>query len=171
MTFDWGALLCRLRPYPPEYHRFLAPCPQERITAIEQEIGSLPPTLRRMVEHFNGAELFNGSGPMLTVFGLSTVPPRPPLEWAEDWHIDKFTPTWRTSGGDRNDDWALGMTNYGGLILFNEYRGVKEWDTSTRKYTLEDMSLNDWIERVLSEGETMVAELASDALKKDALRK
>jgi hypothetical protein len=162
MTFNWDAFLSRLRGYPPGYHRFLAPCSRQRIKAVEGEIGPLPVVLSEMVERFNGAELFIASGPMLTVFGLSTVPPPPPLDWAEGWYIDGFTPKWRASGQNRNDDWALGMTSYGGLILYNEHKGVKEWDTGANKYNFENMSLDDWLEKVLGDGEVMMAELRAD---------
>ncbi len=39
------------------------------------------------------------------------------MEWGADWYIDKFTPKWRESGPNRSGDWAIGMTNYGGLLL------------------------------------------------------
>jgi len=162
MSFDWDTLADRLRTYPPSYHQFLAPCPHHRITAVEEEIGHMPVVLRQMLEHFNGAKLFIATGPMLRVFGLSTIPPLPPLEWGEDWYIDKFTPKWRASGPNRNGDWAIGMTNYGGLLLFSESRGIKEWDTGESRWLFADMPFDEWIEKVIKDGEVMMAELKLD---------
>ena len=158
MTYDWTALMDRLRNYPSSYHHFLAPCPPDRITAAETELGTMPEVLRDMLQHFNGAELFDATDPLLTLFGVTTVPPLPPLEWGEDWYIDKFTPYWRASGANLDDDWAIGMMNYGGLILFNQSRGISEWDTGERRWLLENTSLDDWIEKVIVDGETVMEE-------------
>jgi hypothetical protein len=156
MTHDWTALMDRLRKYPPSYHKFLAPCPRDRITASETRLGTMPEVLKDMVQHFNGAELFDATGPLLTLFGVTTVPPLPPLEWAEDWYIDKFTPHWRAWGANRDDDWVIGMMSYGGLILFNQSRGISEWDTGERRWLLENTLLDDWIEKVIVHGEAMI---------------
>jgi hypothetical protein len=113
----------------------------------------------------NGAELFiggSGAGPMLTLFRISTIPSLPSLEWADDWYIDKLTPKWRERGPNRNDDWAIGMTNYGGLILFSESRGIKEWDTGETRWLLEDITFGEWIEKVIVDGEIMITELKLD---------
>src|SRR5262249_572409 len=138
------------------YHQFLAPCPRDRITAAETKLGTMPEVLRDMLQHFNGAELFVATGPLLTLFGVTTVPPR---EWGGDWYIDKFTPSWRASGADLDDDWAIGMMNYGGLILFNQSCGISEWDIGEGRWLLENTSLDDWIEKVIVDGETMMEEL------------
>ena len=165
MTYDWDTLVARLRKYPADYHHFLAPCPQHRIADAGKQLGTMPAILKQMLENFNGAELFVdacGGGAMLSLFGLTTVPPLPPLEWGEDWYIDRFTPHWRAAGTDRDDDWAIGMENYGGLILFNESRGISEWGTSERGWLLENVVFGDWIEKVIADGETVMAELNQD---------
>ena len=148
----------RLRKYPPSYHHFLAPCPPDRITAAEAKLGTMPEVLKDMLQHFNGAKLFDAADPMLRIFGVTTVPPLPRFEYAEDWYIDKFTPPWRASGANLDDDWAIGMMNYGGLILFNQSRGISEWDTGERRWLLENTSLDDWIEKVIVDGETTMEE-------------
>jgi hypothetical protein len=161
MRVDWRAFVDRLHKHPSGYHQFLSPCRHDEIAAVEEKLGSLPTTLREMLEHFNGAELFIGAGPMLTLFPISTIPSRS-LEWGDDWYIDKLSRLWRERGPNRNDDWAIGMTNYGGLILFNESRGVKEWDTSETRWLLEDIPFSEWIEKVISDGDAMMAELKMD---------
>jgi hypothetical protein len=165
MRFDWGALVDRLRKYPRGHHQFLAPCPHDGIAAVEKTFGAMPAIIRGMLEHFNGAELIIGglgAGPMLTLFRISTTPSLPSLKWGDDWYIDNLTPKWRERGPNRNNDWAIGMTNYGGLILFSESRGIKEWDTGETRWLLEDIPFGDWIEKVISEGEVMMVELKLD---------
>jgi hypothetical protein len=161
MLYDWDAFLDRMRRYP---CKFLPPCQDDLIAAVEKNLGSLPSAIKEMLKHFNGAELFIATGPLLTVFGLSTVPLLPPLEWGEDWYIDKFTPSWRASSLSRDGDWAIGMMNYDGVILFNEHQGISEWDRGESRWLLENLTLSDWIERVISDGETMMAELKQDEL-------
>lgn len=156
--FDWGAFVVRLRAYPPHFHRILPPCPGERIEAVEKELGKLPTTLTAMLSHFNGAKLFLSAGPSFSLFGISTNPPLPPLEWAPEWCIDKFTPKWRAAGPNRQDDWAIAMTNYGGLILLDGNETIKEWDTGQSTWLSKNLPLVEWIENVISEGEVVMAE-------------
>jgi hypothetical protein len=158
MMFDWDALLVRLRTYPPNTHRTLPPCPRERIEALERELGKLPTTLKEMFAHFNGAELFIFGSPLVSVFPVSTVPQIPPLDWAQDWYIDIFTRKWRARGSNRQGDWAIAMTNYGGLVLLSADNTVKEWDTGQSVWLSKNVPVGDWIERVVGEGETMIAE-------------
>ena len=54
------------------------------------------------------------------------------------------------------------MMNYGGLILFDESRDISEWDTGESRWLLENMAFGDWIEKVIADGETMMAELKQD---------
>ncbi len=153
--FEWGAFVARLRAYPSHFHRTLPPCPGERIEAVERELGKLPTTLKAMLRHFNGAKLFDAS---FRLFGISTIPPLPPLEWAPEWCIDTFTPKWRAAGSNREGDWAIAMTNYGGLILVDENETIKEWDTGQSTWLLKNLPLGEWIEKVMSEGEVIMAE-------------
>lgn len=159
MKFDWDILLTRLCTYPSNYHQVLPPCPNDRVAIVEQQIGTMPQTLKEMFERFNGAEFFIAGLPLLTLFRISTVPSVPSLEWGENWYVDKLTPKWRAASSNRDRDWAIGMMNYGGLILFDEFRGVKEWDVGEGRWLLRDIHFFDWIEKVMSAGELMMTEL------------
>jgi hypothetical protein len=156
--FDWDVLLVRLRAYPSHLHRFLPPCPPERIEAVEKELGKLPTTLKEMLGRFNGAELFCSAGPSVTIFRISTIPPLPPLEWAPEWCIDAFTPKWRAVGSNRQRDWAIAMTNYGGLILLDGDGTIKEWDTGQSIWLVRNLPFSEWIEKEIHEGEIMIEE-------------
>jgi len=105
-----------------------------------------------MLKTFNGAELFNNCGPLVTIFGISQIPPLPPLEWAPDWYVDKFTPAWREFSGNR-DEWAIAMMNYGGLIVLSRDGSVREWDTSERCFSPWTLTVEAWINQILREGE------------------
>jgi hypothetical protein len=158
MMFNWEVFLSRLQAYPSHFHRILPPCPGERIDAVERELGNLPLTLKAMLSHLNGAQLFLKAGPSFSLFGISTVPPLPPFEWAVDWYIDRFTPRWRAAGSGRQNDWAIAMTNYGGLILLDRDETVKEWDTGQSCWLAKNLLLEEWIEKVIREGEVIMAE-------------
>jgi hypothetical protein len=159
MMFDWGAFLVRLQAYPAHFHRVLPPCPSERIEAVEKELGELPSTLTAMLRCFNGARLFLSAGPSFSLFGISTDPSPSPLEWTPDWWIDKYTPRWRTAGTNREVDWAIAMTNYGGLILLNDNETINEWDTGQSTWLSKDLPLEAWIENLISEGEVIMADV------------
>jgi hypothetical protein len=92
MKVNWVSVLDRLRIYPPGAHKFLPSCPMERIDAVQTDLGGIPEDIVAMLKHFNGAKLFVNSGPLVRMFGISTLPPLPPLEWAPDWCIDKLCP-------------------------------------------------------------------------------
>lgn len=156
--FDCDALLVRLRAYPSHFHRILPPCPGERIEAVEKELGKLPTTLNEMLRRFNGAELFISGGPFVSFFRISAIPPLPPLEWAPEWCVDTFTRKWRAAGANRQGDWAVAMTNYGGLVLLGADETIKEWDTGQSVWLSKNLPLGEWIETVFSEGETIMAE-------------
>jgi hypothetical protein len=153
--YDWDAFLVRMRAYPTHSHQFLAPCPSERIRAVEDELGKLPAALKAMMERFNGAELFLHS---FSLFRISTTPPLSPLDWSPEWCIDKFTPRWRAAGSNREHDWAIAMTNYGGLILLNGSETVMEWDTGQSIWLLRNLPVSEWIEKVIREGEQIMSE-------------
>ncbi|HJT23204.1 MAG TPA: hypothetical protein VJ873_01410 [bacterium] len=158
MKFDWYIFLGRLRAYPPHFHRTLPPCPSHRIEGAEKELGKLPETLGEMLRCFNGAKLFDAGLPFVRLFGISTMPPLPPLEWAPEWYIDRFTPIWRAAGSGRENDWAIAMTNYGGLVLLDAGGAVKEWDMGESKWLIKDLPFGNWVEKIMSEGEVMMAE-------------
>ena len=156
--FDWDAFVARLRAYPAGVHQLLPPCPDDRVRAVEKELGKLPETLEEMLKRFNGANLFISAG-LLSLFRISTIPPLPPLEWAPQWCIDKFTPQWRAAGSNRQGDWAIAMTNYGGLVLLDADGTVKEWDTGESRWLSKNMPLGEWIEKMMSEGEVIMADV------------
>ena len=147
-----------LRAYPSHFHRILPPCPDVRIDAVENELGQLPPTLKAMLTVFNGAKLFCNAGPSFSLFGISTIPQLSPANWAEDWYIDKFTQEWRISDIRRRSDWAIAITNYGGVFLLDENEAIKEWDTSQGVWLLKDFSVEAWIEKIIGEGEAIMLE-------------
>jgi hypothetical protein len=155
MNVDWGDVLARLRSYPAPIHNILPPCPDERIKAVEKQLGALPQPLADMLAHFNGAELFINGMPLVTIFGISRIPPLPPLEWAPDWYIDKFTAICR-SVRDQQDDWAIAMMNYGGLILLDAEGTTEEWDTAQNMWGPREWTLAEWIEEILCEGDAFL---------------
>ncbi|WP_144973534.1 hypothetical protein [Bremerella volcania] len=106
-----------------------------------------------MVDRFSGAELFVD---FATIFRLTDDPPLPPLEWAVEWCIDAMTTKWRVAGTGREQDWALAMTNYGGLILLDSQGLVKEWDTGQATWLNKDISLQDWLDGIMTEGESLM---------------
>jgi hypothetical protein len=113
-----------------------------------------------MLQEFNGAILFDtgAGGELVSLFGITEDPPLSALEWGEEWYIDKFTPRWRAAGTNRQNDWAIAMMNYGGLVVLNEDGSVKEWDTSRHMWNPGQFSLDEWVELIFREGETYVNE-------------
>jgi hypothetical protein len=158
MMFDWDAFVVRLRSYPSNFHRILPPCPDERIEAVEKEIGKMPPTLEEMLKRFNGAKLFISGIPLVRLFRISTIPPLLPLEWAPEWCIDTFTRKWRAADSNRQGDWTIAMTNYGGLVLLDADETVKEWDIGESKWLSKSLPLAEWIDKMMGEGEAIMAE-------------
>ena len=159
MSIDWTEILGRLAAYPPRVQRLQPPCLPERILALEAELGNMPTPLVQMLGHFNGAELFFKGMPFITLFGVSMVPPLPPLKWAPDWYVDKFTPAWRNAGKGRQRDWVIGIKNYGALAVMGSDASVSEWDTSAKRWSIQRFSFEDWFDDVLREGETVLREL------------
>jgi hypothetical protein len=82
----------------------------------------------------------------------------PPLEWAVDWYIDKFTPNWRAAGNNRQDQWAVAMMSYGELIVLNGQGTVRMWDRSQQAWSPGTSSFAQWIEELLREGEAYLKE-------------
>ncbi|HTV48969.1 MAG TPA: SMI1/KNR4 family protein [Phycisphaerae bacterium] len=157
MNPDWQAISSRLLAYPPRVHRLLPPCDEKRLEFIQKQLGKLPDPLVDMLHCFNGAKLFIRTAPLLSIFRISTVEPLPPLEWASDWCIDKFTPLWRRYG-DRQNDWAIAMMNYGGLIILDSGCIVKEWDTSQKMWNPGKLEFDKWIDKILAEGDAYMKE-------------
>lgn len=160
MNPDWEHFLYRLRAYPNGTHRLLPPCPEKDLELIQEQLGKLPSVLIAMLRHFNGARLFDINGPLFSLFGVSTAPPLPPLQWAPEWYIDKFTPAWRKSH-QRPHDWVIAITNYGGLIILNHMQMIQEWDTAQSTWARQDIQFSDWINEIFDEGDTCLRELNS----------
>jgi hypothetical protein len=158
MMFNWDAFLVRLRTYPSRIHRFLPPCPDEQIRAVEKHLGPVPVTLEAMLNRFNGAKLFINAGPFISLFGISTDLPSSPFEWSAEWCIDTFTPRWRAAGPNRQNDWTIAMTNYGGLILLDGGETISEWDTGQSMWLSKNLPLSEWIESIINDGEAMIAD-------------
>ena len=158
MKPDWANVLRRLRSYPKKVHRLLPSCPEDRLHAVQDELGKVPDELVEMLRHFNGAELFDRSGPLLTIFGIYTIPPLPPLEWAPDWYIDRFTPSWRRASPNRENQWAIAMTNYGGLIILDKEGAVKQWDSSQARWEESSWTFDEWVEDTIREGDAFMKE-------------
>jgi hypothetical protein len=119
-----------------------------------------------MLQHFNGAHLFDTGrgGHMISLFGISEEPPLPKFEWAPEWTIDRFTPEWRAAGVNRKGDWAIGMMNYGELVLFTARDRIKKWDTAERHFAPETMSLEEWIQELFDDGDDFLEQARLDAL-------
>ena len=157
MKMDWENVVRRLQTFPSGTHQILSPCNDERIMTIERQLGELPVVLREMVRNFNGAELFINAIPLITLFGISPETPASSLEWSPDWYIDKYTAKWR-SAGDRLGDWAIAMTNYGGLIVLDSNGNTREWDTDQNGWIPSVSHLDARIEEVLSQGDAYMQE-------------
>jgi hypothetical protein len=157
MIPNWTAFQERLETFPQGSHMTRPPISVKRLNEVQKRFENLPGPLLAMVKHFNGAELFARGMPMLTLFGLTEDPPLDEMEWAEDWYIDVFTPKWRGAEEDRESQFVFGMTNYGGVIIYDE-EIVKEWDTAQRTW-LPEYEFEDWLEKVLQDGDTMLREL------------
>jgi hypothetical protein len=157
---NWSDLLGKLKSYPPNTHQFRPPCPKSLIEAAERNMGKLPTELLEMLGHFNGAILFDSGagGELVTLFGLFENQPISPFEWGPDWYIDKFTPEWRAAGDNRQEDWPFAMMNYGELIIFSERRQIRKWDTGQRQWVPGGLSMEQWVEEILREGDEFLNE-------------
>ena len=62
------------------------------------------------------------------------------------------------AGSNREHDWAIAMTNYGGLILLDRRKTITEWDTGQSTWLLRNLRFSEWIEKVISEGELITTE-------------
>jgi hypothetical protein len=131
------------------------------------KLGKLPGAVLEMLQHFNGARLFDAGagGEMVKVFGISEKPPLPKFEWAPVWNIDKFTPGWRAAGDNRKNDWPIAMMTYGELILLTGQNNIKKWDTALGQFAPGTMSLGKWLQELFDEGEEYLKEVEQDAQK------
>jgi hypothetical protein len=93
---------------------------------------------------------------MITVFGISGIPPLPKFEWAPHWYIDKFTPAWRRASPRREKHWAIAMTNYGGLIILRDDGSIKQWDTSRGMWEKSKWTFDEWVRDIFREGDAFM---------------
>lgn len=154
---SWDDFLLELKKHPGHTYSLLDRSSESRISEAERDMGKLPSPVRGMLEHFNGAELFISSGPSLTLFGLSTSPLPSEFEWAPTWYIDFMTPEWRANG-ERADQWAIGMTNYGGLLIVDAGGEFGEWDTNEGSWISRKVPFEMWLRATLRDGEVFLSE-------------
>jgi len=157
METNWNYILRRIDDYPNGVHRIRPPCEPERVIAIQAELGRMPQQIVEMLKHFNGGKLFCRIVPFVSIFGVSVMPLLPSLENASDWYVDRFTPIWRESKGGC-DEWTIGMTNYGGLLVMDSNANVREWNTSESIWSPQSWSFNEWIEHVFIEGDNYLSQ-------------
>jgi hypothetical protein len=159
MASRWDEILRRLGSYPPGVQRLLPPCSEQRLREVQSELGRLPSGVTEMLRRFNGGKLFVHGIQLVSIFRVSPLPVPPSLEWAEDWCIDKYTPHWRAAGESRQNDWAVAMMNYGGLVIVGGDRRVREWDTAQRMWAPRSFdSFDEWFEEILREGDAYLKE-------------
>jgi len=125
---------------------------------VQADLGEMPSALVEMLGHLNGARLFLRNGPLVSIFGISEIPPLPPMQWSADWYIDKFTPVWRSADQGRQMDWAIAMMNYGGLIILGQDGMIREWDTSQGIWDPKTWNFREWADNILRDGELYMQE-------------
>jgi hypothetical protein len=157
MSLDWTDALARLKRYPEETHLFRPPCPDDRIQEVELALGSIPEPIKDMLRRFNGARLFMKYIQMITVFGVSVTPAPPEFDWGPEYWIDKYTPVWRETR-QRPRDWVIAVSNYGGISVLQDDGRIREWDTGAYRWGPMDENFDDWIERILKEGDEYMNE-------------
>jgi hypothetical protein len=157
VTVDWKTIMARLNGQGGT-HCFLPPCPEKLIEIVQGNLGIMPNDLTGMLREFNGAKLFDRSGPLIRVFGITPITPLPPFEWAPDWTIDKYTPAWREAAPGRDREWTIAMKSYGALAILSENGAINEWEKSTRSWGANYANFQEWIDAVLAEGELFMVE-------------
>ena len=161
MDFDCQKLMNRIRAHPDDWCTLLPPCFPKDIAEVEKRLRSeISPALSDMLQCFNSAEFFIAAIPLLTFFPVSNIAAHTPPDWAAGWYVDEFTAKWRADSAHRDQDWAVAITNYGGLILFDAEEHIKEWDINESRFIIEQMPFEQWIEKVFAEGEAMMRELS-----------
>lgn len=158
MNTDWRWFLDHLQnAYPTGVHRILSPCSPSDLAALESAHGRPPDELSEMLRYVNGAELFIKTMPLVTFFRALSVNPPPSMEWAPDWYIDTFTSAWR-SRGHSQDEWPIGIMNYGVLLVLDGRGITREWDTGQRTWGDKELTMQDRLEDLLREGDTFLSE-------------
>jgi hypothetical protein len=147
---DWDKFLNELKSFPSNVYNLRPPCSLSRLGEAELHFGNFPIDLSEMLKHFNGGELFIRTGPLITLFGLFQHSEKTEFAWY-DWYIDIWTPKWRLEM-KRPEDWVIGMTNYGGVVILNNELLIGEWDSNEHQFMDKWFTYIEWIEKILSDG-------------------
>lgn len=150
---DWGKFMRNLKAAAPGVHNLRPPCPSDRIRDAEEHLGPMPGDLKRMLEVFNGAELFVAGMPFMTLLGLSLPSDPPDL----DWFIDRYTPAWRSFAA-RPKDFVVGIPCYGAVIVLGPDLVVREWDKGEGQWSGKVLTYPEWVQDVLTEGAAFLTE-------------
>jgi hypothetical protein len=110
-----------------------------------------------MTSQDEGNTLFVKTVPLVSILGISSIPPVPPREWAPEWYIDRLTPKWRASGHSHKD-WPIAIMNYGVVIVLDSGGVTREWDTGQRRWGTRKLTLGERMEDLLREGEVYLSE-------------
>lgn len=157
MLSKWNDMFARLRLAPHGQHQIYPAANLGQIEQLENRLGSLTKNLRSMLAEVNGAELFISGLPLVTLFPVTATADLQKIGWPKDWYIDEMTAWWRGNGHtDRSTDWALGIMNYGGLILQERPDEFSEWDTAHAGWIQRHVSMSDWIDSVLTQGKAAI---------------
>lgn len=145
---DWERVMERLRSYSPGVNVLRDGCNADRIAQISSELGSVPPQLRELLRHFNGAELFVDAIPLVTLLGIPLASDR----GGAGRFIDHYTQSWRREY-QRPHDWVIGIKNYGALIVLSDDGLVREWEPTSRAWGNGPWRFEEWIETLLVDGD------------------
>jgi hypothetical protein len=143
--------------YSSNVHRINPPCPEDRIAAVEQQLGPMPEDLRAMLMLFNGGQLFIKASALASVFGLAKLPAEPHPISGGEWCIEEFTSKFRSSGSERQE-WEICMKSYGVLTLLDTTGATRQWDTARGEWSGKRVSFNDWLDDLVQEGDAYLAE-------------
>src|SRR5262245_33109778 len=150
---DWDSVAACLHSYPEQVNLLRPPCPPERIKEVEARLGNLPASVLTMLRTFNGGELFNRCGPLVTIFGLSLPNDPPDL----DWYIDRFTAAWRPRIIGPTG-WVIGIMNYGAVFVINDASVIREWDSAQQQWSRSPRSVEEWLNWLFAEGDVFLSE-------------
>jgi hypothetical protein len=127
-------------------HRRIHPAAsREQLHRVEMLLGEIPVWLRQMLELFNGGKFFIRGLPFATLFGIADE------RDVGDWFVDRFTKHWRKCGG-RDNDWAVGITSYGGVFIAKHDGSIKEWGTADEDWLHHWENLSEWLAWLVDEG-------------------
>ncbi len=149
----WLDLRDELLANRPQLFTFAPPCDEAFIEQLETEMGGLPAETKAMLLAFNGAELFVDAITFVTLLGIRDNSSNEDA----DWTINNYSATWRKNMA-RPTDWILAITSYGGLHVVDGSGVIKEWDSSSSRWSPFEWSYSEWIRYLLDEGEKTIEE-------------